>query len=210
MYKGIQPLSCGITQKHSHGYRDIILCNNSCSLRVVHVMMQIGDLIRKPYHLTFQSRRISAGTVIQDAVNDLPGQVQPFAVLLQNLHHPCALLIVGKAARTDLIQSLFSGVTKRCMSQIMAQRNGLHQILIQSESLGNGTGNLRNLQCMSETVSVMISLRRQKNLSLILQSAKRLTVKNPVSVPLKYSAHITFFFRPFPSYGSDTAGSIGT
>ena len=173
-------------------------------------MMKIGDLIRKPYHLSLQSRRIPAGTVIQDPVNDLPGQIETFTVFFQNLHYPGALFIMSKTARTDLIKSFFSSMTKRRVSQVMSQRNGLHQILIQSESLGNSTGDLRNLQCVSETVSVMISLRRQKNLSLILQSAKRLTVKNPVSVPLKYSAHITFFFRPFPSYGSDTAGSIGT
>ena len=142
MYESIQPFSRGISEKSSHCNRNIIFCDDSRTLSIVHIVMDIGDLVRKTHDLAFQSRRISTGTVIHDPVTDFPGKIQSVPVLLQYFHNPDALFIVGKTPRMYLIQRSFPGMSERRVPQIMSQRNGFHQIFIKPECLGNGTGDL--------------------------------------------------------------------
>ena len=130
MYESIQPFSRGIAQKSSHCDRNIIFCDDPCPLGIVHIMVDIGDLVRKTYHLSFQCERISAGAVIHDPVADFPGKVQPVSVLLQYFHDPDALLIVCKATRMYLIQCSLSCMSKRRMPQIMSQSNSLSETFI--------------------------------------------------------------------------------
>ena len=130
MYESIQPFSRGIAQKSSHCDRNIIFCDDPCPLGIVHIMVDIGDLVRKTYHLSFQCERISAGAVIHDPIADFPGKVQPVSVLLQYFHNPDALLIVCKTTRMYLIQCSLSCMSKRRMSQIMPQSDRFHQIFI--------------------------------------------------------------------------------
>ena len=83
--------------------------------------------------------------------------------------------------------------------QIMPQCNCLHQILVQLQSLCYGSGCLGYLQCMRQSGPIVVSLRCQKHLCFILQSAECLAVDNTVSVPLKYRPDITLFLRLQPS-----------
>ena len=104
MYKGIQPFSCGLSKKLPETGRNIILCNDPSSLGIVHIMMNIGNLIRKADYLSLQSGRMTAGTVIQDSVSCLPGKIQSVSILLQYFHHADALTVVGKALRMNGIK----------------------------------------------------------------------------------------------------------
>ena len=142
VYKGIQALSCGISQKHPKGNGNVILRQDSCPLGIVHIVMNICNLIRQPHNLSFQCNRMTAGTVIGNSVSHLPGEIQPFSVLLQDLNHANTLLKMGKAFWIHLIQRILSCMTKGRMPQIMSKSNGFHQIFIQPQCLGNGTGNL--------------------------------------------------------------------
>ena len=130
MYESIQPFSRGISEKSSHCNRNVIFCDDSRTLSIVHIVMDIGDLVRKTHNLAFQSRRISTGTVIHDPVTDFPGKIQSVTVLLQYFHNPDALLIVCKATRMYLIQRSLSCMSKRRMPQIMSQSDRFHQIFI--------------------------------------------------------------------------------
>lgn len=47
MYESIQPFSRGISEKSSHRNRNIIFCDDSRTLSIVHIVMDIGDLVRK-------------------------------------------------------------------------------------------------------------------------------------------------------------------
>lgn len=105
MYKGIQPFSCGLSKKLPETGRNIILCNDPSSLGIVHIMMNIGNLIRKA-GLPGPSKvdGWTAGTVIQDSVSCLPGKIQSVSILLQYFHHADALTVVGKALRMNGIK----------------------------------------------------------------------------------------------------------
>ena len=96
------------------------------------------------------------------------------------------------------------------MPQIMPQSNGLNQIIIQPQGLRNGSGSLGNFQGMGQTVPVVIPLRRQKDLGLILQSPKRLTVQDPVPVPLVDRPDITLLLITVPAPAVPAVGSIRT
>ena len=63
-------------------------------------------------------------------------------------------------------------MSKRRMPQIMPQRNGFHQFLIEPERLGYGPCILRDLQRMRQPGPVVVPLRRQKHLRLIFQPAE--------------------------------------
>ena len=142
MNKCIEPLSGCITEQHPKRDRNIILRNNPRPLCIIHIMMNIGDLVRKSYYLSFESRRIPTGSVIQDTIPDLPCEIQPFAVLLQYLCNPDALFIVGKAIRIHCIKSPLTCMSKGSMSQVMSKCDRFYKIFIQSQCLRYCSGNL--------------------------------------------------------------------
>ena len=98
-------------------------------------MMDIRNLITQSDYLTFQGMRCAGCPVIQHPVSYFPGQIQSLPVLFQPFHHPNTLLKMCKSFRADFIQSRFTGMSERCMPQIMPQRNCFHQILIQLQRL---------------------------------------------------------------------------
>lgn len=143
------------------------------------------------------------------AVPHLPGQVQSSPVLFQHFHNAHALLIVGESVLAYLIQYVFAGMAEGRVPQIMAQRNGLCQALIEPQGLGYGAGYLGYLQGMGEPGPVMVPLRRQKHLCLVLQPSKCLGVKDAVPVPLVLRPHIAQLLRLVPSPGPAAKGRIG-
>ena len=86
----------------------------------------------------------------------------------------------------------------------MPQSNGFCQILIESQRSCNGTGNLGNLQRMSQTGAVMISFGRDEHLCLMLHAPKGFAVDDTISVPLKIRTEIAFFLGAHPPFGCGT------
>ena len=164
-------------------------------------MIQIGDLIRQPHQTALRSGGFPPPGVAQNPVPDLPGQVQPLAGFLQLFHHPDALLIMAETPGIQLIQDVLPGMAKGRMPQVMTQGDGLRQILIETQSPGNGPGNLGHLQRVGQPGAVVVPLGGQKHLGLVLQPPEGLTMKDPIPVPLIRGAQAAFLFRPFPSPG---------
>ena len=54
------------------------------------------------------------------------------------------------------------------MAQIVAERNGLGQVLIQAQCAGNCACDLRDLQRMGQAGAVVVALRGQKDLCFLL------------------------------------------
>ena len=203
MNKVIQSLSGAAADHFTDLLRDICLRENSSPDGIIHIMMNIGDLVRKSYYLSddlaFQCMRLANGLMVPDTVTYFIRQIQSLTVLFQNIHGTDTLLCMLESKRTDSVQSPLSRMSERCMSQIMPQCNCLHQILVQLQSLCYGSGCLGYLQCMRQSGPIVVSLRCQKHLCFILQSAECLAVDNTVSVPLKYRPDITLFLRLQPS-----------
>jgi hypothetical protein len=71
------------------------------------------------------------------------------------------------------------------VSHIVTQRNRLDQILVESEGSPDGSSNLRDFESVGHSRPVMITCGVNEDLSLMLQSTKRLAVQNPISISLK-------------------------
>ena len=103
MDKGIQPFSCGFSQKHTQSDGNIIFRNQTCPLGIVHIVVNVGNFIAVPYHLSLQSVRTSAGPMVPNPISDFPGEIQSLSSLFQPLHHTDALFEMGKSQGTYLV-----------------------------------------------------------------------------------------------------------
>ena len=195
----IQANSGRISKNLPIWFRNIFLFEHASPDRVVNIMVDIGNLIRQAYDLSFQRMRRTRGFMIQDSVTHFPGQVQSLALLFQTFHHPYALLVMLEPQRAYLVKRPFSRMAERRMPQIMPQRDRLHQIFIETKSLCYCPGILGYLQRMGQPGPVMIPFGKKEYLRLLLQPAKCLAVEDPVPVPLEDGTDIAFLFRAVSS-----------
>lgn len=103
MYQGIQPFSRRTAQDIPVFLRNIRLFQDSGPDGIVDIVIDIGDFIGEAHQLSLQRRRVPAGPVVPDAVPHLPGQIQALAALLQLLHHPDTLFIMGEARTAEVV-----------------------------------------------------------------------------------------------------------
>ncbi|MBT9161053.1 MAG: hypothetical protein DDT27_01655 [Dehalococcoidia bacterium] len=87
---------------------------------------------------------------------------------------------------------------ERGVTQVMSQRDGFGEILIEVQRPGDGASDLRNLEGMGEPGYIVIPWGGDEDLSLVLEAAKRLRVNDAVSVTLKLGAHRARFFGTIP------------
>lgn len=135
--------------------------------------------------------------VADNAVEHLVGKVQTVPVLLKQLHHAHALLIMREASRHNVVKRPFTRMTERSVTEVMAERNRLSERLIEPQTHGNCPRNLRHLKGVGEPCSVMVTLGREKSLGFVLEPAEGVGVNYPVPVALKARAYITFLLGTF-------------
>ena len=135
-----------------------------------------------------------------DSIPHFLAEIEPFAVFFQHIHHPQALLIVGKVTE-DVVEHRFSRMSKRSVSQIMSLGNRLGQVLVQSQCPRNGACNLADFQCVSQTGAVVISHRIEKHLRFVHQTAVGFAVDDAVAVALERCADIALLLRSLPAGG---------
>ena len=173
-------------------------------------MVDVGDLVAETHNLSLQGRRLSRRAVVQNSIPHFPGQVQALSFLFQNLHDTDALFRVAEAPGMHRIERRFPGMAERRVSEIMAERNGFGQILIQIQRPRNRAGNLGYLECVRQAGPVMISLRSEKHLCFVFHPAKGFGVENPVPVSLVDGADVTLRFISVPSSGIPAVRRIRT
>ena len=110
----------------------------------------------------------------------------------------------------DELGPRFPGMAERRVSEIVAERNGFGQILIQIQRPRNRAGNLGHLECVRQAGPVMIALRSEKHLCFIFHPAKGFGVENPVPVSLVDGADVTLRFISVPSSGIPAVRRIRT
>ena len=81
-------------------------------------------------------------------------------------------------------QGVFAYVAERGVTQVVAERDRLGQVLVQPQRPRARPRDLRDLERVREPRAVVIALGRQEDLRLVGQSAKGLAVDDPVSVAL--------------------------
>ena len=112
--------------------RDVQGIDDAPAHGIIDVVVDVGDLVRHADDLTLQRLSLVWPRVAEDAPADLIAEVQALPLLFQAVHHAQRLLIVAEAAGEDLIKDPLSGVAEGCVSQVMAQGNGLRQVFVQS------------------------------------------------------------------------------
>jgi hypothetical protein len=75
---------------------------------------------------------------------------------------------MAEAAGNEFAQSLLSGMAEGSVAKVMTQSDGFGQILIQTQGFSDGAGYLGDFQGMSQSGSVMVSERSEKNLGFVL------------------------------------------
>ena len=130
-------------------------------------MMDIRYLVRELYDLSLQRKGNSIHLMIKDPISHFFSEVHARAVLFQQINRAKALLMVLKSFGTDTVKRPLAGVSKWCVSQVMPKRDGLHQVLIETQCLSNCPGILQDFKRMSHSCPVVVSVRRQKYLRLV-------------------------------------------
>ena len=84
--------------------RQVVVCEDAAADGVVHVVVDIGDLVRNAHNLPLQRPRIEAAGVAEHGVEHLVCQVESPARLFQRRRNPHALFVVGIPQRADAAQ----------------------------------------------------------------------------------------------------------
>ena len=79
-----------------------------------------------------------------------------------------------------------AGVAERRMPEVVPERDGLGQLLVQPQHLGDAARDLRDLERVREPRAVVIARRREEHLRLVLEPPERLRVDDAVAVALKH------------------------
>ena len=79
-------------------------------------------------------------------------------------------------------------MAERRVTQIVPQRNGLGELLVQLQHLRDGPRNLRHLQRVRQARAVVIAGGREEHLRLVLQPPERLAVDDAIAIVLERRA----------------------
>ena len=164
---------------------------------VVYVVVHVGDAVGRAHDAALERLGSQVAGVVEDAVAHLGREVEPLAAVLDALHHAQALLVMpverlglgrsgvdapvaGDAAR----ERLLAGVAERRVPQIVPERDGLGQVLVQPERPRDGARDLRHLERVGEPGAEVVALGGQEHLRLVRQASERLRVEDLVAVAL--------------------------
>jgi hypothetical protein len=131
-----------------------------------------------------------------DPVADFPRQVEAPPLVLEHVHDPQALLVVVEAAGNQIVQHALAGMPERGVPEIVAERDGLGQFLVQPQHLRDAARDLRDLERVREPGAIVIAGRGEEDLGLVLQPPERLAVDDTVTIALERRADRIFLLRP--------------
>jgi hypothetical protein len=94
------------------------------------------------------------------------------------------------------------------MTEVVRQRDRLHQVLVQAHRARHGSAELSNLQRMRETGSEEVAFVVQEDLGLVDQAAERRAVDDAVAIALEIGARGRSGFAATPSAGVRGIGCI--
>ena len=92
------------------------------------------------------------------------------------------------------LQHLFTGVSERCMAEVMAECDRLDKIEVQVQCTCNRGGDIFYIDNMLKTGTDMVILRIKEDLRLMSESSKRLTVDDTSRISFERRSDQTWFF----------------
>jgi hypothetical protein len=172
-------------------------------------MVQISDPVSAPDTFSFRSGRLYFTGMRENTLTDLFGKIQSLTFVFKRFNDPYTLLVMAETIREQFVEGSFADMTVWRMAQIMSQGDCFRKVFIQAERTGQRPCDLSHLQRVRQARSVMVTLRRQKNLCFEFQPAKGFAVDDPVTVALKISANIAGDNRKIPSGAIGGTGGPG-
>ncbi len=139
--------------------------------------------------------------MVDDAVPDLPGQVQALSVLFQKLHHPEALVVMGEGGVEAVLHDGLAAVAEGGMAQVVSQRRRLAEVLVEQKGTGDDAGDLGDLQSMGQPCPVMLVHGKEEDLGLVHHPAEGFAVEDAIPVPLEGRPVDALLLGPVPSPG---------
>ena len=142
------------------------------------------------------------GRVLEDALARVVREVEAgvLVALLEDVDDAHGLVVVleradlrrdlrldrdrGLAARENAVQHLLARMPERRVAEVVAERAGLGEVLVQGERPGHRPRDLRDLERVREARPVVVALERNEDLRLVLEPAERARVDDAVAVPL--------------------------
>ena len=142
------------------------------------------------------AQTIMPSLVDEDQLEKANGRLWSTEQVMNTLAGPAlgaALLVVSFALPFGVDALTFA------LSRKLRERNGLGQILVETQGTCNRPGDLRNLQRVGQSGTVVVALMLDEYLGLVFQPAERAGVNDPVPVPLETRPERAFFFRHQPA-----------
>jgi hypothetical protein len=132
--------------------------------------------------------------VLEDALARLEAQVQAVeggVALLQFVDHAQRLQVVLEAAVGPhaVVQRVLPGVAERRVAEVVRQRDGLDQVLVERRSAARcERADLRHLERVRQPGAEQVALVVDEDLRLVLEPAERGAVDDAVAVALEVAA----------------------
>ena len=151
---------------------ELTLLEHPGAHRVVDVVVDVGDAIGEAHELGLEGRRHRRGPrVVHDAVAHLPREVEPGTVVLEVLDDAQRLLVVAERPPEEGRERLLAEVAEGRVAQVVAERDGLGEVLVEAQGARARAGDLRDVERMGEPHTVVVALGRQEHLGLVLAAA---------------------------------------
>ncbi len=190
-------------QRHLVG-RQALRVEHAGTDRVVDVVVDVRDAVDELHDPSLERGGRGRSRVVQDAVPDLVRQIQPAAVALQVLDDTQRVLVVAEPTpRRGLErvgQRLLAGVAERRVSEVVAERDRLGQVLVQLQRARHRARDPDHLERVGQPRAVVVALRRDEDLRLVLEAPERLGVDDAVAVALERRAQRALLLRPRPGH----------
>ncbi|PHJ94047.1 hypothetical protein VF09_37190 [Nostoc linckia z9] len=137
----------------------------------------------------------------------LPGQVQSVEIGITPFelgHDTQRLGIVVEAAigREHLVQRIFTRMAKRRVAEVVHQRHAFREILVELQSTRQRAGNLRHLDRVCQTGTIVVTIRADEDLGLVLEASKGGGVNDAVAVALEFGT------RQAAALGKEAAAAL--
>ncbi len=158
------------------------------------VVIQVGNGICRLDNLAFQSGRNSPAlgeniltglARFGDGIERVLRQVQASATALQAIEDPDRVQIVAEALRKTFRQRLLTGMPEGAVSDVVSERDGLSEILIEIERSSHCSCDPGDLERVCKARHVVIADRSDEDLSLVGEAPERFRLEDSFAVHLK-------------------------
>ena len=119
-------------------------------------------------------------------------------------------MIEAAGLRHRLLKGFLAGMSEGWMTDVVRQAQGFRQVLVEAQRPGNGSADLRDLETVGQPNAEMVPVRRNEDLGLVPQPAKRNAMNDPVAITLKIVPRSAIWSLRFRMAASRRAGRVGS